>query len=75
MIEPTTEVEDEWKSYITNMIKGTLYGVTDSWWNGGNIPGKVPECMSYAAGINQYEKEVRENLESWKGFTVEKKKL
>ncbi|KAF5010398.1 hypothetical protein FDECE_3450 [Fusarium decemcellulare] len=69
--EPTSTAEDEWKDLITTMIKGTLYGVTDSWWNGGNIPGKKPDVLSFAGGINQYEKICQERIDGWHGMTVE----
>ncbi|KAJ3534377.1 hypothetical protein NM208_g5205 [Fusarium decemcellulare] len=69
--EPTSTAEDEWKDLITTMIKGTVYGVTDSWWNGGNIPGKKPDVLSFAGGINQYEKICQERIDGWHGITVE----
>lgn len=51
-IEPRKEAEAEWKNALNEMTKYTLLPSTDSWWNGGNIPGKKAENMTYIAGIN-----------------------
>ncbi|KAF2195143.1 FAD/NAD(P)-binding domain-containing protein [Zopfia rhizophila CBS 207.26] len=71
-IEPTRNAEVEWKALLNGMNEHTLYPYTDSWWTGGNIPGKKAENMSYIAGINTYEKTCREKMEGWQGFDVVK---
>ncbi|EUC27099.1 hypothetical protein COCCADRAFT_10211 [Bipolaris zeicola 26-R-13] len=70
-IEPTTLAEDEWKALITDMTAGSLLKGTDSWWNGGNIPGKKIEVLTYGGGISEYEKTCYTKLDGWKGFVIE----
>ncbi|KAF2213724.1 hypothetical protein CERZMDRAFT_39098 [Cercospora zeae-maydis SCOH1-5] len=70
-IEPTAEAEDEWQDLIDSMMEGSLMASTDSWWNGGNIPGKKKQVMTFAGGIPQYETLAREKLDGWKGFIVQ----
>ncbi len=69
-IEPTRAAEEEWKKLIALHNENTLFPLTSSWWTGGNIPGKKAESLTYTAGIEQYEKQCRETLPEWKGFTV-----
>lgn len=69
-IEATTAAEDEWNSIIEEMNKNTLYPLTNSWWNGGNIPGKKPQNITHTAGIAVYEAQCKERLENWIGFIV-----
>ncbi|KXT09552.1 hypothetical protein AC579_238 [Pseudocercospora musae] len=69
-IEARQDAEAEWKQALNEMTKYTLFPFTDSWWNGSNIPGKKAENMSYIAGINMYEAQVRATMDGWKGFEV-----
>ena len=69
-IEPRPSAEKIWKTAIDDMHKGTLFPFTDSWWNGGNIPGKKKENINFIAGIEIYEKVCRDILAEWKGFKV-----
>jgi hypothetical protein len=69
-IEPTSAAEDEWDSMIQQMNENTLYPLTNSWWNGGNIPGKKPQNLLHTAGVAVYGAQCKETLDSWAGFTV-----
>jgi cation diffusion facilitator CzcD-associated flavoprotein CzcO len=69
-IEATSEAEEQWKEGLEKMVEGTLYPYTSSWWNTSNVPGKKSEQQNYILGIKNYEKQVRETMEGWKGFDV-----
>lgn len=69
-IEPTHKAEMEWKEKINTTTDKTLLPFTNSWWTGGNVPGKKAESMNYVLGITQYEKDLRSTLEDSKGFDV-----
>lgn len=69
-IEPRRDAEVEWKAALDSMTAYTLFPFTSSWWNGGNIPGKKAEGMTYIAGIQNYEKQCRDTMDGWKGFDV-----
>lgn len=42
----------------------------NSWWTGGNIPGKKVQLLTYILGIDQYEAQCRGILDELKGFNV-----
>jgi hypothetical protein len=44
--------------------------VTDSWYMGANVPGKVREQLIYLAGVDVYAREIKEALQDWKGFNL-----
>ncbi|CAG9977402.1 unnamed protein product [Clonostachys byssicola] len=67
-IEPTAEAEREWKDKVTTLSDRTLFPLADSWYMGGNIPGKPREQLNYLGGLNVYEQECRKALENWDGF-------
>ncbi len=69
-IEPNKDAEDEWDAMIDTMSKYTLLPLTNSWWNGANVPGKRIQMLTHPGGIQMYEAQCRETLQDWKGFTV-----
>lgn len=69
-IEPNQASEDEWDSMIDKMSHLTLIPLTNSWWNAANVPGKKNQMLTHVGGIDMYEKQCRETLTDWKGFTV-----
>jgi hypothetical protein len=70
-IQPTVTAQVEWQALIDRMNQHTLFPFTNSWWTGGNIPGKKVQMLTYPAGINMYEAKCRETLLDFKGFEVE----
>ncbi|OAP60367.1 hypothetical protein AYL99_05369 [Fonsecaea erecta] len=69
-IEPNRDAEDSWDSMIDAMNQHTLFPLTNSWWNGANIPGKKVQILTHPGGIQMYEEQCRDTLPDWKGFTV-----
>ena len=70
-IEATKEAEKEWKRKVLELNDKMLFSGTDSWYNGGNIPGKPREQMFYTGGLREYTRELKENLENgFRGFVV-----
>ncbi|KAH6995344.1 hypothetical protein EDB80DRAFT_586253 [Ilyonectria destructans] len=72
-IEATSQAEDEWEKATNATVQGTLMNGTNSWWNGGNIPGKKIQTLVFNAGIARYEEICRDKLSAWEGFDVDKK--
>lgn len=68
--EPQAAAEAEWCAYVDKIARMTLFPATNSWWTGGNVPGKKVQMLTYILGIDQYEKECRERLDKWQGFDV-----
>ncbi|KAF2214185.1 hypothetical protein CERZMDRAFT_37343 [Cercospora zeae-maydis SCOH1-5] len=73
-IEATPEGEAEWKAVIDETSKQTLFPLTDSWWNGSNIPGKKTEFTTFLPGCAIYERSCRDTLKDWKGWNVARAK-
>lgn len=71
-LEPLHSAEVEWKERIGKENDSTLLKYTESWWTGGNIPGKKSEPLSYIGGVDKYEEDWRSAMAEWKGFQVVK---
>lgn len=69
-IEATRTAEKEWADLIESQAQRTLFRLTDSWWNRGNVPGAKPQSLSFIAGIDEYERLCLEALETGKGFII-----
>jgi hypothetical protein len=69
-IEPSAEAQSAWCNMISEMAAHTLFPLTNSWWTGGNIPGKKVQMLTYVGGIPKYEQQCRETLNGWKGFEI-----
>jgi hypothetical protein len=70
-LEPTQEAQDAWCEIINEQSAKTLYPLTNSWWTGGNVPGKKPQMLTYCRGIREYEGQCRATLGGWKGYEVQ----
>lgn len=70
-VDPTAPAQEQWVELVDNLASKTLFPLTNSWWTGGNIPGKKVQMLTYCLGIQQYEATCREVLDALKGFTVE----
>jgi hypothetical protein len=72
VFECEKSAQDEWVGLVEMMTKNTLYPLTNSWWTGGNIPGKKVQMLTYVAGIETYEAQCRGKLAGWDGFVTTK---
>jgi len=52
-IEALPSAQLEWMEHTASLIDGTLlaHPACNSWWNGGNVPGKKRIFMGYVGGI------------------------
>ncbi|KAL5118639.1 hypothetical protein ACEQ8H_003490 [Pleosporales sp. CAS-2024a] len=70
-IEAVAEAEKAWKELVMSSSAETLRHDVPSGWNGGNVPGKVREPLSYAGGLTDYRKRIDEvRQQGMKGFVV-----
>jgi cyclohexanone monooxygenase len=67
-IELDADVEEEFLKSCDDMFAGTLFYETDSWINGGNIPGKNKVTMVYLGGMGGNLAELRRTADA--GFDV-----
>ncbi|MGD9999005.1 MAG: flavin-containing monooxygenase [Ilumatobacteraceae bacterium] len=50
-IEVTAEAERAWSERVANSSKDSIYTAVDSWINGGNVPGKPKQLVTFAEGL------------------------
>ena len=57
-IEAQPDAQDEWIEHTTALVAPTVlaHPSCNSWYNGGNVPGKKRRYMAYAAGIPEYRR-------------------
>ena len=59
-IEPTLEAEDAWVDHVNEVANSTLFPLTDSWYTGTNIPGKLRLFTPYVGGVGVYREKCDE---------------
>ncbi|KAH8722959.1 hypothetical protein GQ44DRAFT_686050 [Phaeosphaeriaceae sp. PMI808] len=70
-IEAMPEAEREWKELVAHFSKLTLRYQVPSSFDGGNIPGKVREPLSYAGGLADYCDRIDEvQRDGMRGYTI-----
>lgn len=57
-IEATTTAQQEWIDHATSLVAPTVlvHPSCNSWYNGGNVPGKKRMYMGYTGGIPEYRR-------------------
>lgn len=70
-IVPTVEAEDAWQARIEALAQGLIFEKADSWFNGGNIPGKKRTFMLFPGSLPQYREAITEAAAAdYDGFVV-----
>lgn len=69
-VEAMKSAQEAWSVLIAQMNEHTLFPLTDSWWTGGNIPGKATRALTFIGGIALYEQICQEKVANWDGFDV-----
>ncbi|KAF2158794.1 hypothetical protein M409DRAFT_38106 [Zasmidium cellare ATCC 36951] len=71
-VEPLLEAEQSWKEEVDRAARTSLFGQTDSWYMGVNIPGRKKQPLCYFGGVNKYIDELARCAESdYKGFSFQ----
>jgi cation diffusion facilitator CzcD-associated flavoprotein CzcO len=57
-IEALPDAQREWIEHTTSLVASTVlvHPTCNSWYNGGNVPGKKRMYMGYTAGIPEYRR-------------------
>jgi cation diffusion facilitator CzcD-associated flavoprotein CzcO len=68
-IEALPEAQREWMEHITSLVAPTVlvHPSCNSWYNGGNVPGKQRMYMGYTGGIPEYRRRCDQVAEA--GYT------
>ncbi len=68
-IEAQPEAQEDWIEHITSLVAPTVLvdPTCNSWYNGGNVPGKKRMYMGYTAGIPEYRRRCDEIADA--GYT------
>jgi len=68
-IEALPDAQQDWIEHITSLVAPTVlvHPSCNSWYNGGNVPGKQRMYMGYTGGIPEYRRRCDEVAEA--GYT------
>jgi cation diffusion facilitator CzcD-associated flavoprotein CzcO len=72
-IEAQPEAQQDWIEHITSLVAPTVlvHSSCNSWYNGGNVPGKKQMYMGYTGGIPEYRRRCDEVAEAgYSGFKL-----
>ncbi|MGB5797339.1 MAG: NAD(P)/FAD-dependent oxidoreductase [Mycolicibacter algericus] len=72
-IEALPAAQDEWIEHTTSLVAPTVlvHPSCNSWYNGGNVPGKKRMYMGYTGGIPEYRRRCEEIAAAgYTGFTL-----
>lgn len=72
-IEALPEAQQQWIDEATALVASTvlLHPSCNSWYNGGNVPGKKRMYMGYTAGIPEYRRRCDEIAQAdYRGFAL-----
>jgi cation diffusion facilitator CzcD-associated flavoprotein CzcO len=72
-IEATATAQQEWIDHATSLVALTVlvHPSCNSWYNGGNVPGKKRMYMGYTGGIPEYRRRCDEIAAAgYTGFTL-----
>jgi cyclohexanone monooxygenase len=70
-IEAGPEAQRAWTAEVVAIGEGTLLARADSWYSGGNIPGKKRGIFAYMGGLNVYAARCKESADKgYEGFVV-----
>jgi cation diffusion facilitator CzcD-associated flavoprotein CzcO len=68
-IEPTEDAETDWYQQIEEQASRTVASLADSWWTGGNIPGKPRTVLFYLGNYGVYRRTCEDIAEQdYQGF-------
>ena len=71
IIEATREAEEEWTDLCDKLSAPSIFGKTDSWIFGANVPGKKRTVMFYFGGLCAHGDQLKEiEADNWKGFSI-----
>lgn len=70
-LDATPEAEQAWRKLVHELSAPSLRHNVPSWYNGGNVPGKPMEPLSYAGGLPRYMVTIAEERGGgMKGFEI-----
>jgi cation diffusion facilitator CzcD-associated flavoprotein CzcO len=72
-IDAQPEAQREWIEHVTSLVAPTVlvHPTCNSWYNGGNVPGKQRMYMGYTGGIPEYRRRCDEVADAgYSGFKL-----
>lgn len=70
-IEATSEAAEAWTAHLATIANATLFGRTDSWYMGANIPGKRRQLLNYPLGDDYLDRLQQCAANEYEGFTLD----
>lgn len=70
VLEAKKDAETAWAKGVSDLANGTLAVHTNSWYMGGNVPGKKREFLLYLGGLQEWNRACQNALNNWQDFEV-----
>jgi cyclohexanone monooxygenase len=66
------DAQATWTAHVNEVVHRSLFGTSDSWYVGANIPGKPRVILAYTGGIRAYRMKCEELCENdFRGFLID----
>jgi cation diffusion facilitator CzcD-associated flavoprotein CzcO len=70
-IEPEVDAEREWGTHVAELAEGMVMNSLESWFNGGNIPGKKHAFLVYPGTAPEFKRRISEAAQDgYRGFKI-----
>jgi len=71
VIEATKSAQDDWVEFHDQTASATMLAKINSWYTGGNVPGKPRRVIGYMGGVGKYRQLCDEVAsEGYRGFEM-----
>ena len=61
-IDAERAAEEEWRRHVNEVADKSLFPLAESWYFGGNVPGKKREALNYMGGLPEYRRRCWEGV-------------
>ncbi len=69
-IEPASGAADSWGQEVADVASQTLFPLTDSWYNGSNIPGKHRQFAVHVGGADYFKRLTQVAENGYEGLVI-----
>lgn len=68
--EARLEAQEQWTDTVNAMVEGNLWGTSNSWYVGANVPGKPRVILAYVGGFKSYHDRCKDEASAgYPGFS------
>ncbi|HEY9091346.1 NAD(P)/FAD-dependent oxidoreductase [Parasphingorhabdus sp.] len=69
--EAKQEAQEQWTDTVNSLVEDNLWGTSNSWYVGANVPGKPRVILAYVGGVKSYREHCdQESQNGYPGFAL-----